>query len=460
MDPLHPVWSTPEVRQAHRRHDAGALVRILRQAQGLTLTGLGERCGYSASQISRYERGITALTDLTVLHRFAAALGVPPQTFGLLPGDPPNRHDTAPSHASAPRVISEADREDGEDPVRRRELLTGAAGLAGTTALGLPERASARTTGLPGGLDKVLYGSPAVAPVELPALRTAVTKARACFQAARYDDLHRGLSGLIATAAATHRHADGPDEHTAGALLADVYITASHFMIKLNDDQLAWATADRAVRAAEAAGDPLVLADARRAVATVLRRTGRPGTARELLLVAAKQIEPGGHATGEELSMFGTLLQVAAYTAAVDGNRHAAREYITEAQAAADRLGHDANHHFTAFGPTNVTLYKVSIAQVLGDNGTAIEHARALDPTAIPTTERRGRYWIDVARSYHQWGKPNACYKALRTAERAAPAEVRYRPPVHRMTEYLLRVDSRNALPGLRAFAARVGVPA
>jgi transcriptional regulator with XRE-family HTH domain len=459
MDPLHPVWSTPEIRQARERRDVGALVRLLRRAQGLTLTGLGDRCGYSASQISRYERGITPLTDVTVLHRFADALGVTPQTFGLLPGDPPNRPESAPPRACAPRVIGEADREDGDDPVRRRELLAGAAGLTGAAALGLPARAAARNCRPAGGLAAVLYGTPpGAAPVTLPALRAAVTKARACFQAARYDHLHHGLADLIATAAATRDHVDAPDASVAGVLLANAYITASHFMIKLNDDQLAWATADRAVQAAEAAGDPLVLADARRAVATVLRRTGRPTVASDLLLATAKDIEPGGDPTGEQLSMYGTLLQVAAYTAAVDGNRQAAREYITEAKAAADRLGHDANHHFTAFGPTNVTLYQVSIAQVLGDNGTAIEHAKALNPAAIPTTERRGRYWIDVARSYHQWGKREACYKALRAAERAAPAEVRYRPPVHRMTEDLLRADNRNALPGLRAFADRIGV--
>lgn len=39
----------------------------------------------------------------------------------------------------------------------------------------------------------------------------------------------------------------------------------------------------------------------------------------------------------------------------------------------------------------------MSIAQVLGDNGTAIEHARTVAPGAIPTAERRGRYWVDVA---------------------------------------------------------------
>jgi hypothetical protein len=53
--------------------------------------------------------------------------------------------------------------------------------------------------------------------------------------------------------------------------------------------------------------------------------------------------------------VYGTLLQVAAYTAAVDGNRAAAHHLIAEAKAAADRLGRDANYRFTAFGPANVT---------------------------------------------------------------------------------------------------------
>ena len=105
-------------------------------------------------------------------------------------------------------------------------------------------------------------------------------------------------------------------------------------------------------------------------------------------------------------------------------------------------------------------MYEDSIAQVLGDNGAAIAHAKTLPPASIPTRERQGRYWIDVARAWHQWGKSEACYRALLAAERAAPAEVRYRPPVHRMTADLLRIDRRAALPGLRAFATRVGNPA
>jgi len=122
---------------------------------------------------------------------------------------------------------------------------------------------------------------------------------------------------------------------------------------------------------------------------------------------------------------------------------------MAEAVSAAARLGSTTSSRQPAFGQAGLTLYQVSIAQVLGDSGTAIEHARTIRTADIPTPERQGRYWVDVARAWHQWGKPEACYRALLAAERAAPAEVRYRPPVHRMTEDLLRAGARGSLPGL-----------
>jgi transcriptional regulator with XRE-family HTH domain len=463
-NPAGPARAAPGRRPGQH---AGAVIRAARLAAGLTLAELGQRCGYSASQVSRYERGIQPLTDITLLHRFAGALAIPPQILGLAPldGTQGGRHAGAAQEGAAraygPNVSREFQPEGGEDPVRRRELLASAAGLAGAAALGVPAVGRAQPlTATGGGLDGLLYGGAGAEPVPLAALRAAATRARACFQTARYDRLTAVLPRLIATAAATRDSAAGDERAAASALLADAYIVAANFVIKLNDDPFAWTLADRALQAAQAGNDPLTIADGRRAVATVLRRTGRPVQARELLIRAARDIEPGGGASADQLSMYGTLLEVAAYTAAVDGNRSAASEFIGEASATARRLGGDANYRFTAFGPANVTLYQVSIAQVLGDSGTAIEHARTLRPAAIPTAERQGRYWIDVARAYHQWGKPEPCYRALLAAERAAPAEVRYRPPVHRIAGDLLRADRRQSLPGLPAFARRIGVPA
>jgi transcriptional regulator with XRE-family HTH domain len=445
----------------------GARVRAARLAAGLTLAELGQLCGYSASQISRYERGVQPLTDITLLHRFAAALAIPPQIFGLAPPDstPAERHAEAGVKEQAartlrPNVSREFQPEGGEDPVLRRELLARAAGFAGVTALGLPSAGLSHPPSASAGpLEDVLYGTAGVEPAPLKVLRGAAIEARGLFQTAHYGRLTAVLPQLIGTAIATRDNADGDDRATASALLADAYIVAANLVIKVNDDPFAWTLADRALQAAQAGNDPLTLADGRRVVATVLRRTGRPARARQLLLSAVRDIEPQRSASPAQLSMYGTLLEVAAYTAAVDGNRSAASELIGEAKASATRLGGDSNYRFTAFGPTNVALYQVSIAQVLGDNGTAIEHAKTVRPSAIPTAERQGRYWIDVARAYHQWGKPEPCYRALLAAERCARDEVRYRPPVRRIAEDLLRANGRQSLPGLTAFARRVGVP-
>ena len=162
-----------------------------------------------------------------------------------------------------PKVSREPQWEDGEDPVRRRELLAGAAGLVGAAALGLSSVGRDRMLADPGaGLEEMLYHSTANAePVPLPALRTAVTEIRADFQNARYGRMAASLPVLIATATATRDHADGQERATASTLLADAYITAASFMVKLNDDPLAWTTADRALQAAEAGRGP---ADARR----------------------------------------------------------------------------------------------------------------------------------------------------------------------------------------------------
>jgi hypothetical protein len=389
-------------------------------------------------------------------------LAIPPQVLGLAPyygtwaggGHAGGHLKDRLAIACRPNVSPGFQSEGGDDLVRRRELLVSAAGLAGAAALGLPTAGWARIS--PGGsLEQVLYGNLGAEPTALSVLRDATAWARGRFQAASYERLAAALPQLIGVAAATRDSANGDERATASALLTDAYIVAANFAVKLNDDAFG-----RALQSARAGNDPLTIADARRAVATVLRRTGRPAQARELLVSAARDIEPRGHASPDQLSVYGTLLEVAAYTAAVDGNRHEAADFIGEAKAAATRLGGDANHRFTAFGPANVILYQVSIAQVLGDCGTAIEHAKTLRPAAIPTPERQGRYWIDVACAYHQWAQPEPCYRALLAAERAAPAEARYRPPVHRIAEDLLRAGNRQSLPGLRAFARRIGVPA
>ena len=356
------------------------------------------------------------------------------------------------AHVRGPRVGRDVRRKDGGDPVRRRDLLAGAAGLTGAAALawsgvGRPPV----TAGLPAGLEDLLYSGTTGGPVPIATLHGAIRTARCDFQTANYDRLAVGLPGLISTAVAARRDATGR-QGVASSLLADAYTTAANFMIKLIDDPLALTLADRALRAAQVGDDPLTAADACRVVAMVLRRIGRHVKAREMLLSAAHEIQPAGRVSPEQLSMYGTLLATAAYTAAVDGDRLAASELI--GGRTPPPRGQEANYRFTAFGPANVTLYQISIAQVLGDSGTAIERASTVRPAAILTAERRGRYWIDVARAFHQWNKPEGLLPspARRRARRPRRGPIPAAGPPHNR-------GPATGRPPIPARAARLRAP-
>ncbi|MGI8312899.1 helix-turn-helix domain-containing protein [Saccharopolyspora hattusasensis] len=80
----------------------GELIRRKRKEKGLTLVQLGKLAGFSAAQVSRYERGVSALTDVAVLRSFADALGIAPQALGLTSGPAGNGHAIAP--ADYPRL--------------------------------------------------------------------------------------------------------------------------------------------------------------------------------------------------------------------------------------------------------------------------------------------------------------------------------------------------------------------
>jgi transcriptional regulator with XRE-family HTH domain len=87
----------------------GAIVRGIRAARGMTLAELGKRMGYSAAQVSRFERGIAPLTDIAVLRRFAAALEIAPETLGLAPGQASGKQ-RQPGRPAAESVKPYADR--------------------------------------------------------------------------------------------------------------------------------------------------------------------------------------------------------------------------------------------------------------------------------------------------------------------------------------------------------------
>lgn len=441
METTHPIWRTPAVCDAVTSADFGTLIRLGRTAHKLTLVQAGALCGYSASTLSRIETGRQPLTDVTLLRHFAETFGIPPQFFGLAPApveSSPTGAASAPPRVSVATVRGSAARKDGDDPVRRRRMLTGLVGVTGAALLGTTDHAAQ--------------------PVSAQALRSSLAVARSLFQHCRYSDLAATLPDLINVAKASRDAATGRQREALSALLADTYSLSSNLCTRLYDDALAWVTADRARTAAQASGNAASVAEAARVATIAMRRHGHHDTAISLLTSTALSL---GADTGSPhpalLGTYGSLLCTASYTAAQHGHRGRALELIGEADDAARRVCQATTSH-TVFSTTNVAIYQIGVRTALGDAGAALDYARRIEIRSLPTPERQARFCLDTARAWRRFGDSRKCYQALQAAEHLAPEELR-RPAVRSLVAGLLHAPGP-ALPELRGFAARIGVTA
>lgn len=439
----------------------GELIRSRRQVRGWTLADLGARTGYSASQVSRYERGRSPLSDIAVLRRFADVLDIPPKEFGLTATPPPaeSRHGyPVAAGLRYPRLpgprVGPTRREDGDDPVRRRAFL--AITAAAAAGVSLP---AAAAEDVPVG--QVLVGRLRDAMLgigqddELPGreqLPVEIARAHADFHACNYTNLAGRLPRLIRAGHALGSGHEG--EHFD--LLEQSYLLATRMFIKLDEQQLGWMAADRARQVAEAVGNRLAVAEAARNLAVLARRAGWEDQALSIALHAAD--DPGLRGSRFGGAERGLLIQSAAYSAARRGDSAGMRELTAEAAAIAAELGGTVNlrDHGGGFSPATVQLHRISAEFSTGDPSAALAAARALPPQSLPTVERRARYYTDVAAALAQRRSRDQCVRALLTAEQLAPQETHSRPAVRSLIAGLLL--SGRTTPELHALAARAGV--
>lgn len=446
----------------------GDLVRETRQAKGLTLAELGALTRFSAAQVSRYERGISPLTDVDVLRTFADALHLPHQAFGLVPTAPPSstRHGQRIAAISAfprlpgPKVVGYGP-EDGEDPVRRRKLLAGmavtAAAAAVAPALGNGSAtADERVVGelLVAGIRDAMLGlgdASSTPPAE--GLDADFTRALADFDACRYTGLAVRLPRLIRAGHATVTSGT-PD---GCGLLARSYLLATRMLIKLDEQQLGWMAADRAHGLAATAGDALAVAESSRQLAVLARKAGWHTEALTIALTAADHPDLRGLGRPGAAER-GLLIQSAAYTVARRGDRDGMRELTDEAAAIAGELGGATllRDHGGGFTPLTVRLHRISAENHAGDPMAALEAARSISLKALPSVERRSRCLSDVAAALERLGRRQDCIRTLLSAEHHAPEETHARPAVKSLVSTLLVTGPTST--ELRGLARRSGV--
>lgn len=172
----------------------------------------------------------------------------------------------------------------------------------------------------------------------------------------------------------------GDSAPAAHRLLSQCYRLGAGVAGRLDLDDLAWASAERALEAARLSDQP----DVERAVSLrylvwVLVRQGRSDEASRVAIRAAENIEPRMlERDPTRAGIFGNLLFNAAAAALRTGNHDSAREYLTVARATAVRSGVDQAGEASIFGPRVVGLQTVELAVRMGDAAAALHLAQAL----------------------------------------------------------------------------------
>ncbi len=278
-------------------------------------------------------------------------------------------------------------------------------------------------------------------------------------QNARYVALGSVLPALIVDAEIAGRELGSDASLEAHRALTHTYNTTSSVLKKLGDFEFASIAADRAIRAAQIVGDPLLIAAASYRLANVFLPADRLAEAKSVAISAADALGPGLGSTPVRLATWGGLVLTAALATAREDAAAEAWELLGEATTASHQLGQDYADLHTIFGPTNVAIHGVQIAAELGDGRQALRRAARVDADRLPPMllERRTHFLIDVARGYVQQADDGAAVGTLLRADRLAPEEVRFNPLVGELIALLLRRERRNAAPGLRELAANVG---
>lgn len=441
---MSPIMPSP-LRDAIARQDYPAVLRHARELAGWTQTELAHRLGFHPSVISRFESGRRPLRDLKTLQRLAEVLSVPMEAFGLYD------HEGVATRRSTPgpsRVIGSPERE--EDDVRRRSFLKAGSLAVGATVAGAAMPAAADSalapdpaTVLAARISDVLVGAPAHGP-RMPAeqLTRGLAAARTAFGESDFLALADVLPSVVRAAEAVQ---------DPGAL-AQAYTLVTRALAKLAPNGLEWISADRAVRAAGAAGEPLVLAEAERMLSGVCRRAGHHAQAQALVLGAADRLTLDGR-DPRHLVLHSSLLCTGGYAAACAGDGARARDLLDAAATTTARLSGDAG----ARAGANLLSHRVSVEHLLGDPAAAIQHARTAGPVRFLAVEREGRFLVDLAAVHLDLGNPGSAYNTLLAAERRAPGEVYTRSAVRDIVGVLLN-QGCVPVPGIRDLATRVHV--
>jgi transcriptional regulator with XRE-family HTH domain len=285
-----------------------------------------------------------------------------------------------------------------------------------------------------------------VEPLSAAVLRDRVEAAWRDWQTAgdRFTRAGQTLPALVAdvehAARAARAATDVVERRAVLRAAADLYCLLRSYLRRTGRVDLATLAADRAMRAAEDADDPLRIAAAQWNLGHVLLAAGQPGEAEELALRAAEQVAAARLPEVERAAMGGALQLVAVVGAARRRRWWEARERLREHAAPAARAVPDgSNVGWTVFGPTNVALHALSIDMEAGETGEALHTADAIDTSPLPSLEREFTFGLEVAACHSQRRDDAAVLLALLGLESVAPEDLARTPLARQLVLTVIR---------------------
>ncbi|MBA2323049.1 MAG: helix-turn-helix transcriptional regulator [Pseudonocardiales bacterium] len=394
----------------------GERIAVYRRRRGLSQAALAGLVGRSESWLSQVERGVRSVDRLSVLLDMAKILHVDVES---LIGRPWQLAPNGPAVAQ------------GLDSVR--QVMTRYDHLLGADAPVMPP---------------------------LSELRAQVAALHLDYQAARYETVVRRLPDLITLVDGVPRVAANGERREALCTYVSAYVGAAKLLTKLGVSDLAVVAADRAATVAVEADSLGARGMAAYQVVCALLRADHTEEAERLAVGMAEMIHGSATAQTPTLaSVAGALWLIAAVAAARRTDRGEAWARLDAAERLAELLGEDANHAWTAFGPTNVRIHRVSVAAELGDPGEALRAAADVDPTQLADglRSRRAQVCLDLAWAQAQRKRDAEATLHLLEAERAAPEAIRYNAMVRDLLrEILARGRRPNSV--LHELSVRAGV--
>ncbi|WP_196814723.1 helix-turn-helix domain-containing protein [Nocardia sp. BMG111209] len=276
------------------------------------------------------------------------------------------------------------------------------------------------------------------------------------YQATRFAYVSATLPELISDLDYASRNLETQDVQRANLMLATAYHAAATVLTKVGEVDLAWVAAQKGFDIAQNIGEPVVWLSLARSVTHVTMSTGRHKDAAKLVQQVASHTGPiPNDASPEYLSVYGTLFLAGAMAAARSNDRSLTTDYLNEADAIATRLGRDANYFWTAFGPTNVDIHRVSTAMELDDVETALSLGPGVDTSPLPT-ERQVRHSLEIARAHNARGRKDQALDILLSAEARAPEQVRHHGLCRDLVVGWVRTSKTRPGPALSGLAERM----